>query len=267
MPNGGSDCCGTCWFNARNKGEVGYRHADDPEPPFCQIRGLAIEDPFYTYCANHPSKTHGRRIPVPVGPVFVADVLVAHGVSYERRLWAPSPDTPDVRATLLEHLAAIEEEPTATYPSGEAFDNAVIWQLGEFREARALRGLERVRLFDPTLGSGDFMRRPQAWTVALAEEALGKILPAGSADPAWLTGNGGAAGRLARAIADGRRFADLPVLADALEEAGCTDPRVLFHCREGGPHAARCWILEVLLGPPRPADPGYRTNDSSGTAG
>jgi len=29
MPDGGSDCCGTCWFNERNKGEAGYAHADD----------------------------------------------------------------------------------------------------------------------------------------------------------------------------------------------------------------------------------------------
>ena len=43
MPNGGSDCCGTCWFNAKNKGEKGYGHAKDPEPAFCTIRALPIE--------------------------------------------------------------------------------------------------------------------------------------------------------------------------------------------------------------------------------
>ena len=47
MPNGGSDCCGTCWFNLRNKGEVGYDHADDEdEPNYCIIRELDIEVPF-----------------------------------------------------------------------------------------------------------------------------------------------------------------------------------------------------------------------------
>jgi hypothetical protein len=67
-------------------------------------------------------------------------------------------------------------------------------------------------------------------------------------DPAWLSANGGAVASLARAIAEGRRFDDLPVLADALEEAGCTDVNVLTHCRDPGEHVARCWVLELLLG-------------------
>jgi hypothetical protein len=67
-------------------------------------------------------------------------------------------------------------------------------------------------------------------------------------DPTWLSANGSAVASLARAIAEERRFDDLPVLADALEEAGCTDVNVLTHCRDPGEHAARCWVLELLLG-------------------
>lgn len=47
MPNGGSDCCGTCWFNLKNKGEAGYDHVKDPEPDRCAIRTIDIPDPFY----------------------------------------------------------------------------------------------------------------------------------------------------------------------------------------------------------------------------
>jgi hypothetical protein len=54
--------------------------------------------------------------------------------------------------------------------------------------------------------------------------------------------------RLAQAIYDGRRFEELPVLADALEEAGCTDAAVLDHCRQPGEHARGCWVLDALLG-------------------
>ncbi len=43
MPNGGSDCCGTCWFNASNKGEAGYDHRDPTIPAHCSIRGLPME--------------------------------------------------------------------------------------------------------------------------------------------------------------------------------------------------------------------------------
>jgi hypothetical protein len=52
---------------------------------------------------------------------------------------------------------------------------------------------------------------------------------------------------LARTIYDERRFADLPVLADALEEAGCTDAEVLTHCRRGGEHGLGCWALDLIL--------------------
>jgi hypothetical protein len=52
---------------------------------------------------------------------------------------------------------------------------------------------------------------------------------------------------LARAVYDGRRFGDLPVLADALEEAGCTDAALLAHCRTAGEHARGCWALDFII--------------------
>jgi hypothetical protein len=67
-------------------------------------------------------------------------------------------------------------------------------------------------------------------------------------DPAVLAWNGGAASRLAECIYDGRRFGDLPVLADLLEEAGCTDAALLRHLRGPGPHALGCWALDAVLG-------------------
>ena len=69
MPNGGSDCCGTCWFNRKNRGERDWpKHADNTLPDHCEIRDLAIEDPFYTYCANHPHR-RPERDRIPIGPV------------------------------------------------------------------------------------------------------------------------------------------------------------------------------------------------------
>src|SRR5262249_40206059 len=61
--------------------------------------------------------------------------------------------------------------------------------------------------------------------------------------PAVLAWNVGTAVKLARVIADQRRWEDLPVLADALEEAGCNDAAVLAHCRGPGPHARGCHVL------------------------
>jgi hypothetical protein len=67
-------------------------------------------------------------------------------------------------------------------------------------------------------------------------------------DPSWLTWNGGTVPKLAQAIYEERRFGDLPILADALEEAGCSEPTILAHCRSEGPHVRGCWVVDLLLG-------------------
>ncbi|HVK19450.1 MAG TPA: hypothetical protein VM533_21125 [Fimbriiglobus sp.] len=66
-----------------------------------------------------------------------------------------------------------------------------------------------------------------------------------TADPTWLTPT---AVTLARAIYAERAFDRLPILADALEEAGCNDPDVLTHLRGDGPHVRGCWVVDLLLG-------------------
>jgi hypothetical protein len=53
---------------------------------------------------------------------------------------------------------------------------------------------------------------------------------------------------LARAIHTDRAFDRLPILADALEEAGCTDAEILNHCRGPGPHVRGCWVVDLVLG-------------------
>jgi hypothetical protein len=67
-------------------------------------------------------------------------------------------------------------------------------------------------------------------------------------DPSWLRWKDGALPKMAQAIYDERRFADLPVLADALEDAGCADAAVLGHCRSGREHVRGCWVIDLLLG-------------------
>ncbi len=66
--------------------------------------------------------------------------------------------------------------------------------------------------------------------------------------PAVLAWQGGTVLRMAQAIYDERAFDRLPILADALEEAGCADADVLSHCRGPGPHVRGCWVIDLLLG-------------------
>ena len=168
MPNGGSDCCGTCWFNRRNRGEAGYAHADAAEPAYCQVRGLEIPDPFHTYCANHPHRSP-ERDHIPVGPVFIDP----RGAG--REIWKQCPDTEEVRTHLLNLLAEIQEQPKEEYPIGIYRDEVVVWQLGEFREQRAGRNLERIANFDPRATTSKPLRRSRDSLVEAARQALIKI--------------------------------------------------------------------------------------------
>jgi hypothetical protein len=40
----------------------------------------------------------------------------------------------------------------------------------------------------------------------------------------------------------------LPILADALEDVGCTDADILAHCRQPGEHVRGCWVVDLILG-------------------
>src|SRR5262249_28129998 len=66
-----------------------------------------------------------------------------------------------------------------------------------------------------------------------------------TADLGWLTP---AVITLAQGIYDERAFDRLPILADALEEAGCRDPDMLPHCRQPGEHVRGCWAIDLILG-------------------
>jgi hypothetical protein len=54
--------------------------------------------------------------------------------------------------------------------------------------------------------------------------------------------------KLAESIYDERAFDRMPILADALEEAGCANADILAHCRQPGEHVRDCWAVDLLLG-------------------
>src|SRR5262245_22925183 len=95
------------------------------------------------------------------------------------------------------------------------------------------------------LGSGVAESQAQA-------ALLRDIVPAPSRQQppplSWLAWDGGMLPRLALSIHEERAFDRLPSLADALEDAGCTDPDILDHCRGPGPHVRGCWVVDLILG-------------------
>jgi hypothetical protein len=81
----------------------------------------------------------------------------------------------------------------------------------------------------------------------LLHEIAGNPFRAAALDPAWLCWGGGTVRQLAQAAYEEQRFGILPILADALEEAGCTNPEILGHCRSGLRHFRGCWAVDLLL--------------------
>ena len=53
---------------------------------------------------------------------------------------------------------------------------------------------------------------------------------------------------VAQAVYEDRAFDRMPLLADALMDAGCDDEQVLTHCRNAGPHVRGCWVVDLVLG-------------------
>ena len=63
--------------------------------------------------------------------------------------------------------------------------------------------------------------------------------------PSWRTSTAIA---IAAQMYESRNFGAMPILADALQDAGCDDEDVLSHCREPREHVRGCWVVDLLLG-------------------
>jgi hypothetical protein len=109
-----------------------------------------------------------------------------------------------------------------------------------------------IKLMSPGEESNGIMRA--VWKAELANHVplihciFGNPFRSISINHAWLTWHDGTVSKMAQSIYAERVFASLPILADALEEAGCTDASILNHCRGPGPHVRGCWVIDFLLG-------------------
>ena len=83
---------------------------------------------------------------------------------------------------------------------------------------------------------------------ALLREIFGNPFRMPSVNASWLAWNDGTIPKIAQAIYDERAFDRLPILADALEDAGCDNADILNHCRQPGEHVRGCWVVDLLLG-------------------
>jgi len=96
----------------------------------------------------------------------------------------------------------------------------------------------------PDFGPGTASAKRQA---NLLRDVFGNPFHPVTVDRSILAWNDGTVPRLAESIYQERAFERLSILADALEEAGCTDATILSHCREPGEHIRGCWVVDLVL--------------------
>ena len=125
------------------------------------------------------------------------------------------------------------EEPYSVRPETHAF---VVWCVGLERDYPQLicRSIHRLM----STPDGD-----RATHCKLLRCIFGNPFRPVTVNPSWLTAT---VVSLATAIYDERAFDRMPVLGDALEDAGCDNADMLNHCRHRGVHVRGCWLLDLL---------------------
>ena len=79
----------------------------------------------------------------------------------------------------------------------------------------------------------------------LFRDVFGNPFRPATFDDAWRTSTAVA---LAKGMYESRDFGAMPILADALQDAGCNNDDMLDHCRGDGPHVRGCWVVDLVLG-------------------
>jgi hypothetical protein len=166
-----------------------------------------------------------------------------------RRHWDALPDrrshlAVEVGERLIDG-GATEEERRAAFAAAEAVRNSTAYGSSAQRWAACA-----VYCVDPNPSWNP------APTETFTEEELTNLYRELCGNPfrsialsyAWLAWNDSTIPKIAQAIYEERAFDRMPILADALEDAGCDNADILRHCREPGEHVRGCWVVDLLLG-------------------
>jgi hypothetical protein len=125
-------------------------------------------------------------------------------------------------------------------PAAAGFEAA--WVAAAEIPSAAARGARRRGSHPDTAEDAE-----RAAQCCLLRDLFGNPFQPALIEPEVLRWNEGTVPKLARAIYDERAFKRLPLLGDALEEAGCTAD-VVAHCRQADGHVLGCWVVDQLLG-------------------
>jgi hypothetical protein len=149
-------------------------------------------------------------------------------------------------------LAAARLEATRAARATAGPDYGVVWGLDD--AVKCLLNLHRDDVFvvapNRLLGQPARLRlgtdkQEEHEQARLLRDIFGNPFRPVAFDPSWRSHT---AVSLARSMYEGRDFTPMPILADALQDAGRADEDVLSHCRGDGPHVRGCWVVDLVLG-------------------
>lgn len=104
------------------------------------------------------------------------------------------------------------------------------------------RTAEEVAAWDTAWAARIWNRAP------FLREIFGKPFRPTAINPAWLHWHDNLIPQMAQNMYEESTFVDLPILSDALIDAGCANQDIIDHCRSKEPHVRGCWVVDLLLG-------------------
>jgi hypothetical protein len=158
----------------------------------------------------------------------------AGGEGPEGELWAAHVEAHEAALRAVEGWGANRRHDHAQFAAASAAEP-------DAGEAALAASQDMLRLADEGLRRAE----EEAAQAANIRCIFGGLFHANAVEPAWLTSTVLA---LARRADETREFGVLPILADALQDAGCDDEGLLAHCRAGGVHTPGCWAVDAVLG-------------------
>jgi hypothetical protein len=208
----------------------------------------ALNDSVYSYSLGELA-TFRQPTRADIDPLFAAAL---------RELEMPMPSREEAAHTLLSiHAGAIAEGAVAPHEGvyelyeiytslGYSSRRGPELELEETLRELAYRHYEYVdsHYYRGLLPEEEFLRQLDERCIRLAT-AWCRARWRSRLDPAWRTSTVVA---LARGIDEEKAFDRLPILADALQDAGCDNDDLLEHCRGRGVHVRGCWVVDLVLG-------------------
>jgi hypothetical protein len=158
-----------------------------------------------------------------------ADCFAAHNAAYQEYEASPSPVEVSKPVLAVAWAAIVSRD---GYPS--KFAEIVAENVCRFGGA----WIQGVALTEPQM-------RERLSHAELIRDIFGNPFRSITFSPEWRTSTAVA---LAQGMYESRDFGAMPILADALQDAGCESAEVFDHCRGPGPHVRGCWVVDLVLG-------------------